>query len=315
MDYLILFAGLAFLLIGGEFLVKGAVGVALKWRISTMIVGLTVVSFGTSAPELLVSLKAALGGHPDLAIGNVMGSNIANIALVLGVTALIITIPVEKMTMMLDWPVLMFSSLLLWFFMYTDNVLHYWEGMILVTLLVLYLLFLIAKVRRDKKKGDVKLEELEDADGQKSYWLYTLFILVGIAGLVFGAQWMVKGATAIATSFGVSEYVIGVTVIAFGTSLPELATSIIAAMKGRTDISVGNLVGSNIFNILAVLGITSTVKDIKIAEQVLSNDIFWMIGVTLILFPMMFFTRKIGKLNGFVLLAIYILYIYFVIAG
>ena len=305
-----LIAGLVLLLVGGELLVRGAVGMALKWRITPMIIGLTVVSFGTSAPELLVSLSAALDGSADIAIGNVIGSNIANLALVLGVTALIITIPVEKITMILDWPVMMGASLLLWYFAYTDEVLTFYEGMILVVLLVLYIVFLIAKVRKDKKKGEV---ESLDEEGTKPFWTYIVFLILGIVALVYGADWMVEGAKIIALDMGVSKYVVGVTVIAFGTSLPELATSVIAAVRGQTDISVGNLIGSNIFNIMAVLGITSTVKDINIASQVLSNDIYWFLGVALILFPMMYFTRKIGKVNGLILVAIYVSYIFLVL--
>ncbi|MFT4660584.1 MAG: cation:H+ antiporter [Patiriisocius sp.] len=310
MDYLILFTGLILLLVGGELLVKGAVGIALKLKIAPMIIGLTVVSFGTSAPELLVSLKAALSGHGDLAIGNIVGSNIANLALVLGVTALIITIPVEKNTMKIDWPFMMFSSLLLWYFISTDSYIEPFEGLIMVALLLSYLIFLVAKSRKDKKQR-IAVDEEED---QKTYILYIIFILVGIGGLVGGAHWMVEGATSIAMSFGVSEYIIGVTVIAFGTSLPELATSVIAASRGRTDISVGNLVGSNIFNILAVLGITSSVTRIDVASQVLESDIFWLLGVTLMIFPMMCFTRKIGKVSGVILLSTYVFYIYVVIS-
>lgn len=317
MAYLFLFLGLVLLLVGGEFLVKGAVGMALKWNIAPMIVGLTVVSFGTSAPELLVSLQSALNGAPDLAMGNVIGSNIANLALVLGVTALIITIPVEKNTINLDWPVMMGSSILLWFFV-QNGVLDLTEGLTLFAILVSYIIYLVFKSNREKKKSSYTEElneEFDEEDAQRPFWFYLIFLVLGIAGLVVGANWMVDSAKEIALAFGVSEYIIGVTVVAFGTSLPELATSVIAAYRGRTDISVGNLVGSNIFNIMAVLGITSIVHPIRVNDVILSNDIFWFLGVSFIIFPLMMINRKIGKWQGLLLLTIYVLYIYLVLGA
>lgn len=304
MNYLLLFGGLAVLIVGGEFLVRGAVGIASKFKLSPLVIGMTIVSFGTSAPELIVSLKSAMDGFPEIAIGNVVGSNIANIALVLGLTAIILPVPVAVATLKRDWPSMMFVSLLFFVFI-LDGTLSTWEGIVFVLLLLTYIIYQL----KSSKKND--LEEETEAIKQPIL-ISILFLTIGIVGLAFGADWLVQGAVSIAKSFGVSEHVISVTIVAFGTSVPELVTSVVAAVKKQMDISVGNLIGSNIFNLLAVLGITAVVKDIPISETVISNDIFWVLGTSFILLPLML-NYNISRWKGGILFASYLLYVFFLL--
>lgn len=304
MEYLLLIGGLAVLIGGGEVLVRGAVGIASKFKLSPLVIGMTIVSFGTSAPELIVSLKAALSGSPEIAIGNVVGSNIANIALVLGLTAIILPIPVAVATLKRDWPIMMFLSLLFFVFI-LNGMLDNWEGFIFVGLLLGYIIY---QLKSSKKK-----EEEEDTDIVKQHILVSiLFITVGVIGLAFGADWLVQGAVTIAKNFGVSEHIISVTIVAFGTSVPELVTSIVAAVKKQMDISVGNLIGSNIFNILAVLGITAIFKEIPISETVISNDIFWVLGTSFLMLPLML-NYTISRWKGALLFLSYLLYVFFLL--
>lgn len=303
MEYLLLIGGLAVLIGGGEVLVRGAVGIAAKFKLSPLVIGMTIVSFGTSAPELIVSLKAALNGFPEIAIGNVVGSNIANIALVLGLTAIVLPIPVAVATLKRDWPIMMFISLLFFVFI-LNGMLDNWEGFIFVGLLLGYIIY---QLKSSKKSDEEKTEVIK-----QHIFASILFITVGVIGLAFGADWLVQGAVTIAKNFGVSEHVISVTIVAFGTSVPELVTSLVAAVKKQMDISVGNLIGSNIFNILAVLGITAIFKEIPISETVISNDIFWVLGTSFILLPLML-NYKISRWKGALLFLSYLLYVFFLL--
>lgn len=312
MDYLLLIGGLAILIAGGEVLVRGAVGIALKFNLSPLVIGMTIVSFGTSAPELLVSLKAALEGHPEIAIGNVIGSNIANIALVLGITAMILPIPVKKNTLKIDWPIMMGVSVLFYLFI-LNGVLNRWEGAIFVALLILFVIYqLKSSTTNETNDEDEAIEEVKS--NYSNVYLHLLFIVVGVVALSFGAEWLLTGSVNIAQDFGVSEHIISVTIIAFGTSVPELATSIIAALKKQMDISVGNLIGSNIFNLLAVLGITSLIKEIPISNQVISSDVFWMLGTSFLLLPFML-NYNISRWKGAVLTLFYLAYVFFLLRG
>lgn len=313
MAWLMLIGGLALLLGGGELLVRGAVQLAERFGISPMVVGLTVVSFGTSAPELLVSVQAALEGHPDIAIGNVIGSNIANLALVLGCTAMILPIPVARNTVRIDWPVMMIATLLFFAAAYDGSITRP-EGMGLFALLIGYIFFLFYQSRRETKaaRGEVVDDVVKVSKG--SAIVDILLVAAGCLGLVFGADFLVRGATELAQSMGVSEHVIGVTVVAFGTSVPELATSLVAAMRKELDISVGNLIGSNIFNILAVLGITSMVTDIPVSEQAITQDIYWVIAITLLVLLLSVHKFLIHRWKGFLLLLFYVVYIYLVLS-
>ncbi len=304
MAYFLLVVGLVTLILGGEVLVKGAVNLAYRFRLSTLVVGMTIVSFGTSAPELLVSLKAALTGHPDIAIGNVVGSNMANLALVLGMTAMIWPIAVDRNSIRFDWPMMMSMSVLLFLFM-LDGELVFYEGGILFTALASYTFFLIWKSR---KEGKAK-EESEDYGVSGNVIRDVIFIAVGCLALALGADWLVDGAVEVARGFGVSDLVISVTIVAFGTSAPELITSLLAAFRQHSDISIGNLIGSNVFNISAILGITSMVTKIPINQDVMNFDIFWVLGVSFIIFPMMLRNRTISRVEGAALFGLYIAYI------
>jgi len=310
--YFWLILGLATLIVGGEFLVRGAVGIAKKFHISTLVIGMTVISFGTSAPELMVSLDAAMGGHPDIAIGNVIGSNIANIALVLGLTCLIFPIVVDRNSKIIDWPMMMLASILFFVFAY-DQMIEVWEGIILFGIL---LIFTFALVRNSRKKTKAtKAENMDEVDGaQVKPWISTLFLLGGLVALFFGAGWLLDGAVAIAQHAGMEERVIAVTVIAFGTSVPELVTSAVAAFKKQTDISIGNLIGSNIFNIMAVIGLTSMVQPIPVRDpNTLSSDMWWVLGIAVALLPLMLIGKKLGRLKGVLLFGSYVVYIVLVV--
>jgi cation:H+ antiporter len=325
MNILLLLAGLVVLVASGEVMVRGAAGIALKAQISPLVVGLTVVSIGTSAPELFASVTAALDGSPGLAIGNVVGSNIANLALVLGITAIIYPIPVGKGLLYFDGPIMVAVSGLLIFFMW-DTTLQRWEGVVLVILMVLFIIAQLVRSRQENRRQKAAAAAALAQDplhetgvdefsgyGSKSYFYLIALVLAGCTGLYFGSDWFVSGASNIADSMGVSDHVIGVTVVAFGTSVPELAASAIAALRKQTDISIGNLVGSNIFNILSVLGITTVISDMKVDPEVLASDVWWMLGIALLIFPLIRMGYKIVRWEGILLVVCYVLYIFFVL--
>jgi cation:H+ antiporter len=304
MDYFYLILGFTVLLISGDLLVKSGVALSTHLRISMLVIGVVFVSLGTSAPELVVSIKAALHDHPDIAIGNVVGSNISNIALVLGLTALIINIPVNKNSVRFDWPFMMLASILFYLFV-LNGILSFFEGSVFLFLLMVFILWSV-------KKSRIEMSRVEHvfAKARFSVAVSVLLLLVSSAGLYFGATWLVDSAEAIASRYGVSERVISVTIIAFGTSVPELATSVIAALKKQLDISIGNIIGSNIFNILGILGVTSLIKSIPVSID-MRFDVHWMlaISVLLILFMLPYGKANLNKWKGFVLLSSYFLYI------
>ena len=260
-DFFELFIGLIVLIAGGELLVRGASAIAYRMSISRLVVGLTIVAFGTSSPELFISVQSALDGHSDMALGNVIGSNICNLALVLGVTAVISKIPVDNSSIKLDWPVAMGSSILLFLLLYWDQRLDWWEGAFFVTTLVIYITYVIRKSRKENKKkakleAELNLNEEEkpkEKESLKQWGVDILWLVLGCVGLYFGSDWLVDSAVRIFKGFGVNERVIGLMVLALGTSLPELATSVVAAYRGNTDLALGNLIGSNIFNVLSIL--------------------------------------------------------------
>lgn len=307
--------GLLLLVIGGEFLVRSSVALSFKLKISKLVIGMTVVSFATSLPELLVSLHAAINGYSDIALGNIIGSNIANIGLVLGITAVISPIIVDKDFYKLNWSMLMITSLLLYVFLKNDNYLSREEGLIFMVLLVFFLIILI---RDSRKSTNVDLEGVNDALQTVSNFKISIWLLIGVASLYYGSEWLVEGSRDIAVLFGVSEYAISVTVIAVGTSIPELAASVIAALKKERAISLGNLIGSNIFNLASVLGITAMISPISVnpnSPEILSSNIFWMIGFAAIILPLIFIPKKlrVGKYKGLILLVAYFIFIYTII--
>ncbi|GAA3653046.1 calcium/sodium antiporter [Flavivirga jejuensis] len=302
--------GFILLVVGGEFLVRSSVALSFKFSISKMVIGMTVVSFATSAPELLVSLQAALSGSPAIAINNVVGSNIANIGLVLGITAMVGTIAVDKSFYKLNWPVMMVFSIVLYYFLKNDNVLTAIEGGILFIGLIVFLYTLMRRARKD-----LNVEKVDETLAVVSNFKIFIWLVIGAASLYFGSEWLVEGSKEIARSVGVSEAVIGVSLIAIGTSVPELAASVIAAAKQEKAISLGNLIGSNIFNIASVLGLTAIIKPIEITEpQILSNDIFWMLGFSFILIPIIFLPKKlqISRAKGFFLVFAYGVFMFLV---
>lgn len=303
--------GLILLVFGGDFLVRSSIGLSFKLHISKMVIGMTVVSFATSLPELLVSLQAALDGSPAIAINNVIGSNIANIALVLGITAIIGPIAVSKDFYKLNWPIMMLFSVVLYYFLSNDTILTQLEGIALLIGLAIFLVVLI----RNARKEAVLSEEVDEALASVGFGKIFFWLLIGSVALYFGSEFLVDGAKDIAKKSGVSEGVISITMIAIGTSVPELAASIIAAIKGEKAISLGNLIGSNIFNIASVLGLTAIIKEIPVTEaQILSRDIFWMLGFSAILLPLVFIPKKfiLGRFKGVFLFLGYALFIYLV---
>ncbi len=309
MDYVYLIAGFILLITSGNYLVKGGVSLARHMHVSTMVIAVTVISMGTSAPELVVSTKAVLSEHHDISIGNVIGSNISNIALVLAVTALIIAIPVEKISLKFDWPVMMAASILLYLFM-LDGFLVRWEGVLFLVLLLGYVFYSMYNSRKAEL-----LSNKEKLVPQYKLLLSLVIVIVSSVGLVFGANWLIEGAVGIAEKIGVSERVISVSLVAFGTSVPELATSTMAAFHKETDISIGNIIGSNIFNIFGILGVSSIVGNISINPMTVSFDIFWMLGFSILLFVFLLPFRgkmTLNKINGAVLLLLYIVYIYLI---
>lgn len=308
--YIQLTVGLILLIIGGEVLVKGAVECALRFRISKLVVGMTVVSFGTSAPELVVSIQAAYQGFPDIAMGNIIGSNIANLALVLGLTAVIFPIAVSKNSLRFDWPVMMLVTLV-FYLLILDGDLGILEGSALLLILIIFNTFLIWKSRQESSIPDGIDQDIETST--VPLWRSLLFVGLGAGALAFGSDWLVEGAVDVAHRFGVSDLVISVTIVAFGTSAPELITSIMAAFRKHADISIGNLIGSNIYNIALVLGVTGILKPIQVSETILSFDIYWVLGIALIIFPFMLHKRKISRWEGAFLFLAYLVYIFLVV--
>ena len=306
MDTFYLIIGLIVLVIGGEFLIRGAIPLAVRMKVSMVVVGLTVVSFATSAPELIVSVYSSLTGHSDIALGNVIGSNIANVTLVLGVTALIFPLAFQKRLYSFDLPMMLFASALFGVFLYSDSDLNFFEGFCFVLLLCFLTIYLI---RYSQNNDNVSFDKNIQ---QTSLVKMLLYIVFGGGCLYLGSSWLVDGAAGIARSFGVSERIISVSIISFGTSVPEFTASIIAALKKEKDLSIGNLIGSNIFNIFAVLGITSMIQPIQVVDKgLIYNDLWWMFGAALLLYPLMFFFHKghIGRIEGSLLFLFYSTYI------
>lgn len=315
---LFLLVGLIVLIFGGEFLVKGAVALAKAVNISPLVIGMTIVAFGTSAPELIVSITSALNDNAGIAVGNVIGSNIANIALVLGATVLILPIPIDKQTKFVDFPVMLIATGMFYYFA-RDGEIVFLEGLILFLALIGYLSYMATRSIALRKK--VKNEEATNVESspyelddykEEPFWKSITFLLVGFIGLYFGAEWFVDGAIGIA-EFLLAEnpekdVIIGVTIVALGTSAPELVASTVAAYKGETDLSIGNLLGSNIFNIFAVIGITGIVSPMEVTENAINFDMWWMIGIAFFMGISIFIGNKINRWEGVIMLGTYFTY-------
>lgn len=304
---LLLLGGLAALLVGAEGLVRGASGLARRFGIPPLIIGLTVVALGTSSPEIAVSVGASLRDQGDIALGNVIGSNIFNVLFILGLSALITPLIVQQQLVRLDVPLMIAVSALAWLLALDDS-LGRIDGALLLFGAVAYTAFLIVQGRRGKLTAPPELPDEVSTPGRAP--VQVVFLLAGLALLILGADWLVEGAVTLALAFGVSELVIGLTVIAAGTSLPEVATSILAAVRGERDIAVGNVVGSNLFNIMAVLGIASLVSPagIPVREAVQEFDLPVMFAVALACLPIFFTGHLIARWEGALFFAYYLFY-------
>ncbi len=305
MDAIFLIAGLALLLLGGDFLLRAAVAAAARWQVPKVVVGMTIVSFATSLPELITSIRAALAGYPDLSLGNVIGSNIANLGFVLGLVLLFSKMDIQKSFYKFDWPVVFGVSLLLLFFIY-DGTISQTEGVLLLCGLVGVMYYLI------RYQPPVVAEQAAEVVSTKSWWWIIAFVTLGSLGLAFGSQWLVKGAVGLARAFDVSERIIGITLVSIGTSLPELVASGMAIVRKESGISIGNLIGSNLFNILTVLGVTAVIHPLHVVDdRLLSFDIWVMLGFAFLLLPLVFVPKKF-ELNwreGIILSVAYIAYL------
>jgi cation:H+ antiporter len=313
LEHILMFIlGLVALTIGAELMVRGAARLALTFGISPLVVGLTIVAFGTSAPEMAVSAGAALSGSGDLAIGNVVGSNIANVLLILGLSALIVPLAVNEQIIRQEIPI-MIGACLLFVVLALDGSISRGEGVLLFTLVIVYSAFLVIQSRRASKAvQDEFAEEMPDTGSRwDAHWsVQALLVISGLALLVVGADWLVDAAVAVARSFGVSDLVIGLTVVAVGTSMPEIATSLVAAFRGQRDIAVGNVVGSNIFNIFACLGFASIIADggIAVSEAARNFDLWVMLAVAFACLPIVITGREIARWEGGVFIAYYAAY-------
>ena len=306
-DLLLILGGLALLVVGGDFLVRGAVALALRLGIAPVIVGLTVLAFGTSAPELIVSVAAALGGQPGIALGNVVGSNIANVLLILGATAVIAPVLSSDAELKRSWLWAVGAELLLIALCFAGP-LMWWHGAILLAALAVLLSGQLRRARQGK--GDAPELEVGAADPRK----IALWLAIGLVALPIGAKILVAGASDIARSFGISEAVIGLTLVAIGTSLPELAASLASALRGRADMALGNVIGSNIFNILAIMGITAFFGPLPVPAEMLRVDLWFMLATTLLVGPFLIRHIAIGRLTGAALLAVYAAYTLWLLA-
>lgn len=316
--FVALLAGLASLVVGAELLVKGAAAIASRLGIAPVIIGLTVVAFGTSAPELAVSVSASLGGDADVALGNVVGSNIGNILLILGASAIIGGLAVDQRIIRLDIPLLMGASVAT-LLLGLDGEIGRVDGVVLFAGIVAYTTWLARSARRERSdvlaEYDEAVEELEGAAVDRPMPAQLAYVLTGLVVLVAGSQLLVGSATDIAEELGVSDLVIGLTVVAIGTSLPELATSVLAALRGQRDIAVGNVVGSNLFNLLSVLGLTGLVSadGIRVTDDSLRIDLPVMLAATFVLLPIVWNGFRIERWEGVVFVAAYLLYVAFLV--
>lgn len=304
--------GLTLLVAGAELLVRGASRLALSLNISPLVVGLTVVAFGTSAPELAISVQSAWSGQVDIALGNVVGSNIFNTLFILGISATITPLLVNQQLIRQEVPIMIGASLLLWA-LAADSVISRWDGLLLVTLLLIYMFMLVYQSKREATA--VRQEEPSPSVSNAPTWehhkgIQVLFILAGLCLLVLGAHWLVSAAVTLARELGMSELVVGLTIVAAGTALPEVATSILAATRGERDIAVGTVVGSNILNIFSVLGISACVAPdgLTVAPSLLSFDLPVMIAVAVACLPIFFTGHLISRWEGVLFLAYYVAY-------
>ena len=302
---ILLLVGFVFLIKGADLFVEGASDLATKLKIPAMIIGLTIVAFGTSAPEAAVSVSSALSGSNAIAISNVIGSNIFNMLAVIGITAIMYKIDITRDSLRQDFPILLLSSILLLVFIFTGSQISRVEGIILLALIIAYVAFLIIKARRQSDKMPVGTTHLTMPQ-------IAIYILVGIIGIVIGGDLVVNSAKEIALSVGMSETLVGLTIVSIGTSLPELITSITAAYNKKTDIAIGNAIGSNIFNILLILGLTNTISPIK-TTNIMFIDTLIMIVIVIITYILAYDKSDFNRKDGIILVGLFIVYMAYII--
>lgn len=319
MDYILIAAGLTLLFLGGEALVRGSVTISKRLGISAILIGVVVVGFGTSTPELLVSVQASLAGQPDIALGNVVGSNIANVLLILGLAAVITPIICKDKAIRRDAFAVVMATLVLFGLSYWQ-VISQITGGLMVLALIGYLVYSYRSEQRDKRAlaaaapAGVEPETTHEQGAEEfaskmGLWVSILMSIVGIAMLVFGANFLVEGASNVARSFGIPEAVIGLSLVAVGTSLPELVTAISAALKKNSDVIIGNVLGSNLFNILSILGITALIKPVPLTGQIAAFDIPFALGIAIASLGIIFLFKKFGRLTGALFILTYAIYI------
>ncbi|MBY8976328.1 calcium/sodium antiporter [Rhodobacteraceae bacterium NNCM2] len=306
MDFAFIVAGLAILVGAGDALVRGAVVLSLKLGMPAVIISATVIAFGTSAPEMFISIKAAIHGATGIALGNVVGSNIANVFLVLGVPALIVPIAGCGQAAHRNTIIMLMATVVFTGFIISGHIPR-WGGLVLLAITIFMVLDSIRCGRAHPEEVDD--DELEEADPEMPIWKLAILLLVGFIGLPIGAELLIQGAQGIALDFGVSEAVVGLTIIAVGTSLPELATTVAAALRNQADVAIGNVVGSNLFNITAVIGVAALVRPLDVPPELFNRDIWFMLGATAVLAPFIFLCLKISRPIGAAFLAIYAGYI------
>lgn len=316
-EYVLFVLGLVLLVKGAGYLVEGSSSLAKRWGVSSLVIGLSIVSFGTSMPELFVNVFAALNGNTEIAFGNIIGSNLSNILLVLGLTAAIYPLRIQKSTVWREIPFGIFSVLILFVvannFLFDDGntaLLSKFDGLILLLFFVVFVIYLFQATK--SRRGFVGKRKIDVKD--RGYGLVILMILAGIFGLYFGGKWVVEGAVLIAGKFGFSEFLISATVIAIGTSLPELVTSIVAAMRKNVDLAVGNIVGSNILNILWILGVTALISDVSIPGFI-NFDLMFLVFASVMLFSLIVIKKPydLNRKEGIFLLFLYAVYIVFIV--
>lgn len=317
-DGLLVIAGFLLLLGGGEALVRGACGVALAARVSPAVIGLTVVAAGTSMPELVVSVQSAVNGNAEIALGNVVGSNVFNIGAILGLTALVRPLRVTGSTLRMEWPVMMLAALQL-FLLARDGLVDRLEGGVLLAGMLCFTAYAVHLGRRAEESSPADDAEMVTASwgatGGRALLYNLLAIGLGVGLLAFGSSVLVDGSVGIASSLGVSKTVIGLTIVAAGTSTPELVTSLVAARRGQDDIAIGNVVGSNIFNVLGILGTTALVSPLVVPAEIQSRDVWWMLGASALLFPLIWTGLRVNRLEGAALLTGFAAYLAVLLAA
>ena len=311
--------GVIFLVAGGETLLRGAVGLAALLRLTPAVIGLTVVAAGTSVPELAVSGIAAFQGKPDIAVANVVGSNIFNITVILGICALIRPVAIVGNTIKLEYPVLALVTLLA-LVIAQDGEINRLDASLCLAIYVCFTVYLVSLVRAqvtaaETREFKTEIEELSPVSGRPRAWVSLAFVVAGVILLAIGAQLTVTGAVELARLLGWSERIIGLTIVSAGTGLPEVVASLVSSARGRSDVAIGNVIGSNLFNILGILGISAMVHPLPVQPAIFASDCWWMLGATLILFPLMFTGRLVSRWEGSVLLILYGVYLWYLLAA